>query len=86
MWYVYFLYSSKSGLTYVGISQNPKDRLKQHNLRKSKFTSGHLPWDLFYKEESGNSATEARIKEIYYKTSGREFVKLKLKEYLENTI
>jgi putative endonuclease len=81
MWQVYFLYSTKSKITYVGISEDPKRRLLEHNNHKSKFTSAHTPWIIYY-QESCSSLAEAREKEKYYKSTGRFFVKQKLREFL----
>ena len=67
-YYIYLIESESSGIWYVGLSQNPEERLKQHNKGKSKYTSSHLPWKLLYKEKIGNLA-EARKREKYYKTS-----------------
>jgi predicted GIY-YIG superfamily endonuclease len=67
-YYVYLIESESSGLWYVGLSQNPEDRLLHHNRGKSKFTRGHRPWKMLYKEKAG-SLSEAREKEKYYKTS-----------------
>ena len=77
-YYIYLIESESSGIWYVGLSQSPEDRLLQHNSGKSKFTSGHLPWRLLYKEKVGSIA-EAREKEKYYKTSAG---KRKLKRIL----
>jgi len=47
-------------------------RLNEHNRGKSKFTKGHLPWTLVYKE-GPYETKEARKLEKYYKTSsGKE--------------
>jgi len=83
MWYVYFIYSINSDITYVGMSQDPNKRLEHHNKRKSSFTSGHIPWVLFYTEKCENSL-DARAKEKYYKGTGRPFVKQKLAEFLNS--
>ncbi|MFW5755860.1 MAG: GIY-YIG nuclease family protein [Tangfeifania sp.] len=67
-YYVYLLESESSGIWYVGLSQNPDERLIHHNRGKSKFTSGHRPWKMLYQEKVG-SLYEARKKEKYYKSS-----------------
>jgi len=45
------LKSLSSGLLYVGITEDFDRRFKEHNSGKSKFTSGHIPWILIFKEE-----------------------------------
>ena len=72
--YVYVLISLKSGIRYVGMTEDVEKRLVQHNKGKSKFTKGHMPWELKYFEEFG-SRLEAREKEKFFKTGlGREFL------------
>ncbi len=68
VYYVYLLESQKTGIWYVGMSANPEERLVQHNRGKSKFTKGHIPWILLYKEEVGD-LKEARKREKYYKSA-----------------
>ncbi len=73
-WNVYVLKSQKNGTRYVGISENVGRRLAEHNAGKSKFTSGHVPWELFYVEDA-QSSTEARSREKYLKSAaGRRFL------------
>lgn len=74
MWKVYVLKSKKSGKYYVGMSQDVDQRLKQHNSGKSKFTSGHIPWDLIYSEVC-DTALQARMREKYLKSAaGKRFI------------
>ncbi|MFT6851209.1 MAG: putative endonuclease [Sphingobacteriales bacterium] len=78
---VYALFSLHSRIYYVGISKNPADRLLQHNAGKSKFTKGHIPWELIYSETHADYPS-ARKKEKYYKSAGG---KKKLKSILLKT-
>jgi len=72
MFYVYVLQSMKDETRYVGMSQNPTERLKEHNQGESKFTKGHRPYKLIYQEVC-KTRQEAREKEKYYKSGvGRE--------------
>ena len=66
--YVYSLVSEKDGVVYVGIARDCQLRLKEHNSGKSKYTSGHMPWRLFYFENVGDIKL-ARAREKYFKTS-----------------
>jgi putative endonuclease len=68
MWYVYVLKSRASGKFYVGITQDLSRRIHEHNSGKSKFTSGHVPWNSIYHECLGNTR-EARIREKYLKSA-----------------
>jgi predicted GIY-YIG superfamily endonuclease len=65
---VYVLKSLQSGILYVGITDNIERRLKEHNTGKSKFTKGHLPWEIIYTEDQICYAA-ARAKEKYFKTA-----------------
>lgn len=72
---VYVLRSLKSGKYYVGMAIDVERRLDEHNKGKSKFTSGHVPWELIYQETIG-IAIEARKREKYLKSSaGKQFLK-----------
>lgn len=48
MYYVYILKSSKSGILYYGYTIDLKKRFSEHNSGKSKFTKGHIPWELVF--------------------------------------
>jgi predicted GIY-YIG superfamily endonuclease len=78
---VYVLKSLRSGILYVGISENLQRRLIEHNAGKAKFTSGHIPWKLIYSENQFDFVT-ARKREKYLKTAaGKKWLK---KYLLEN--
>ena len=48
MYYVYILRSSKSNIFYYGFTEDLKKRFREHNIGKSKFTKGHIPWALVF--------------------------------------
>ena len=71
---VYVLKSASSGKHYVGMTSDLSRRLKDHNSGRSKFTSGHIPWVLIYKEDSSDFAS-GRLREKYLKTAaGKRFI------------
>ena len=73
-YFVYVLKSKKDSSFYIGISKNPEDRLKEHIFGDSKYTKGHRPYELIYKEEVLNRHV-ARNREKYLKSGiGREFL------------
>lgn len=76
-----FLYILKSRLypkTYIGITGDVQERLKEHNSGHSNFTSRYIPREVIHTEEFG-SKQEARVREKYYKSAaGRR----KLKQYI----
>lgn len=47
MYYVYLLQSEASaGQRYIGVTSDLKERVAQHNARKSPHTSKYIPWKL----------------------------------------
>ena len=74
----YFIYAIKSqidGRLYVGISENPEERLSEHNKGQTKSTKFYRPWILVYKKYIG-SRKEARKEEKRLKSGyGKEFLK-----------
>ena len=50
-WFVYILYSVRSGKLYTGISKDPQARLVRHNAGKgAKYTRAGRPWRIVYLE------------------------------------
>ncbi|MBE0572266.1 MAG: GIY-YIG nuclease family protein [Ignavibacteriaceae bacterium] len=74
MYSVYVLFSKKLNKRYIGSTQDVDQRLNEHNLGKSKFTSGGIPWELIY-NESFSTNSEARKRESFLKSGvGRKFL------------
>ena len=68
-WYVYLIYSVKSGKLYTGISTDPRARLAKHNNGTgAKSTRGQGPWILVHTEtvqtKSAALKREAAIKRL----------------------
>lgn len=78
MFFVYIIVSKSKGLRfYVGMTQNVKKRIAEHNSGRTKSTKGYITWELFF-FESYNTRLEAREKEKYYKSGiGKETIKSK---------
>ncbi len=75
---VYVLESLSDGIWYIGITERLDSRLKDHNMGKSKFTSGHRPWKIIY-FESAPDWPNARAKEKYFKNAaGKKYIKRQL--------
>ncbi|MCF7871377.1 MAG: GIY-YIG nuclease family protein [Candidatus Omnitrophica bacterium] len=73
--FVYILESQKDGSFYTGISKNPEARLKEHNFGNSKYTKGHRPYKIVYREKY-STRNAARRREKYLKSGeGRELMK-----------
>jgi putative endonuclease len=74
------LRSQKSQLReiFVGITQDFARRMHEHNKGKSKFTSGHIPWDCIY-HELVETTRQARVREKYLKSAaGKRFLAKRL--------
>jgi predicted GIY-YIG superfamily endonuclease len=77
---VYALKSDSTTKLYVGMTTDIKQRLKEHNSGKSKFTSAFVPWIVIYQEEVADFK-QGRIREKYLKsTAGKKFIKKILEE------
>ncbi len=85
MWYVYCLQSLRFRKLYVGFTNNLKQRFNEHSTgRGGDFTKKNGPWKLIFYEVHCNKR-DAREMERFYKSGyGREVLRDKLKNYLEN--
>ncbi|MFZ6024577.1 MAG: GIY-YIG nuclease family protein [Bacteroidota bacterium] len=70
-YYVYIIQSLKDDSFYKGFTENPLQRLAQHNNKESHYTSTKTPWKLVYVEEMG-SKKEALIREKNLKKATTE--------------
>ena len=68
--YVYLIQSQVDKSYYVGISENPKRRLDEHNIGKLKITSKKKPYKLVYIKEYENYKL-ARKHEIWLKKKNK---------------
>jgi putative endonuclease len=74
-YFLYLLKSNTANKSYVGITNNLKRRLSEHNSGKHFYTKRYCPWKMIYNEEY-DSLIEARAREKYLKSSsGRRFLK-----------
>ena len=69
---VYLLQSLKDSSFYVGISDDVKRRLSEHNLGKLKITSLKRPWNLAWYKEYPDYAS-ARKHEKWLKKKNRKY-------------
>ena len=76
MYYVYLIRSTSSpAQTYIGFTEDLKQRFLAHNSGQSKHTSKYLPWSLVH-YCAFNTEERARDFERYLKTgSGQAFAK-----------
>jgi putative endonuclease len=76
MYYLYILFSSKTGKFYIGSTDNPEARLKHHNAGATPSTKSGAPfWEIKY-IENFTDRTAALKREL-------EIKKKKSKRYIE---
>ncbi len=74
MFEVYILKSLDDGIRYTGSGENAEERLRRHNKGDYRFTKGHRPWKIIYKEQY-ETRSEAVRRERFLKTgSGRKWL------------
>jgi len=78
MFYVYILQSEKSGLYYIGHTEDIDARLQRHNTGKVKATKNKGPWILM-SYETFETKAEANSRELYIKS-------MKSRVYIEKLI
>jgi len=76
MYYIYFIYSEKSDIFYVGHSDNYLKRFNQHNTSdRNTFTRKHRPWVLKAVFECGNDRNIAvKIERFIKKQKSRKLI------------
>ena len=75
MYYVYAISSLTRNYIYVGISDNVKRRVEEHNVGYNRTTRPYRPFKLIY-EEKFATRQEARAREKFLKGgSGKKFLK-----------
>ncbi len=71
---VYVLKSLRDGIRYIGSGEDCSERLRRHNKGDYRFTKGHRPWYLLYKEQY-NTRSEAVKREKFLKSGqGRKWL------------
>src|SRR3989344_4576555 len=75
--YVYILESIRlPSKLYIGLTNNLRKRLSEHNTGQSAFTKSFVPWRLIYYEAFSN-ASVARARELSLKNNGNPMRELK---------
>ena len=68
MFFVYIIESEKNGMNYIGYSDDPERRLKEHNESlHNTFTSKHRPWKLVARFPVSENRGDAMHVEKYIK-------------------
>ncbi|HRQ49746.1 MAG TPA: GIY-YIG nuclease family protein [Agriterribacter sp.] len=74
--YVYIIQSMADGSFYKGYSENPLQRLAQHNSKLSHYTSAKVPWKLVYTELCENKTLALRREKALKKYSHSQIEQL----------
>ncbi|RJQ29971.1 GIY-YIG nuclease family protein [Candidatus Parcubacteria bacterium] len=85
MWYTYVLFSLKSKRKYIGMTDDLRQRLSEHNSGiGGRFTKNNRPFKLIF-YEAFLAKKDAVKQEEFYKTGyGREVLAQKIKNSLES--
>jgi putative endonuclease len=79
MFYIYIIYSNDAEKFYVGHSENPWERILQHNEdRNDKYTGNYQNWELKAVFEVSNNRGDALKIEKFIKTQKNKKLLLKL--------
>jgi len=76
MFYVYIIKSRKTGEIYIGLTNNLKRRIEEHNQGNSISTKSNAPWELIY-FEGYKSEKDAILREKGLKYFGKALGQLK---------
>ena len=84
MFYTYVL-QNKNGRWYTGYTEDLRKRFRQHNTKKSAYTSARGPYQLIY-YEACLTEEDARMREKYLKSGmGKRYLRNRLKRFLSLT-
>ena len=75
IYYTYVLYSIKFDRLYIGLTNNLKRRLMEHNLGKSKSTKPYLPYKLIHVVESSTRVEARKIEKELKSSVGRRMLR-----------
>lgn len=76
--YVYILKSQKDCSLYVGMTSHLKKRLIEHKIGNSKFTKGHLAYNLTFYCVFPDKLIAARFEKYLKTASGKAFLHKRL--------
>jgi putative endonuclease len=71
---VYILYSQSKDKFYVGYTQNPSERLLEHNAGATPSTRPGIPWVMVYKEECVNKTAAIKRENAIKKMKSRKYI------------
>jgi putative endonuclease len=71
---VYILYSQSKDKYYIGYSQNPSERLLEHNAGATTSTRPGIPWIMVYTEECADKTTAIKRENAIKKMKSRKYI------------
>lgn len=85
MFYVYVLKSRKNGRLYTGYTDDLRRRIEEHNCKKGcEYTKRNAPFDLIFYEAYVAKKDATKAERFFKSGYGREVLKGKLENYLNN--
>ncbi len=75
MYYCYVLQSIKDSNLYIGLSNNPYQRLDKHNHGYTKSTKSRIPFKIIHIEEFNNRLSARKFEKYLKSGIGREIIK-----------
>ena len=73
-YFVYILYSQLRDRYYTGYSQNPEERLLEHNAGATTSTRTGIPWNIVYKEDCEDKTSAIRRENMIKKMKSRKYI------------
>lgn len=75
MFYVYILKSCRDNTRYIGVTENLKRRIREHNSGNSNYTSSKLPYKLIWYCVFTNKEKAYCFEKYLKSSSGMAFLK-----------
>jgi putative endonuclease len=75
MYYVYILKSLVDDSKYIGITQDLKNRLKEHNANESKYSSSKSPYKIIWYSAFTKRDIAYKFEKYLKSSSGHAFTK-----------
>ncbi len=82
--YKVYILKSKSKRRYIGLGENIKNRLIQHNAGLSKWTSRYKEWKIIYEKKFDNLSSARKWENYLKRQKGGNGLKKIIDEYNKN--
>jgi putative endonuclease len=74
MYYTYILFSRRLNKYYVGHTEHLENRLKDHNIGRTRFARSGMPWELIYYQEIPTRSEAMRLEKKVKSRGARRFL------------